>query len=170
MNVRKYLFWMNDVGIKTYKVTKKGTFELLKPAGRESYTDKDLEKFCSWFHKEAAITDDEFIDFCFLSVSPIESPLFDYNVSTKSSWDKQEISIFCDKYIGVENYKIYYEEDKCFVCQNGNVLDKKSIKTLYLKCIPEFSIETEERIDPGSEETSLVNRFFIEKLKELDEG
>ena len=38
---------------------------------------------------------------------------------------------------------------------------------MFLKCIPEFSVETKEKIDTGSEETSLVNRFFIDRLKEL---
>ena len=39
---------------------------------------------------------------------------------------------------------------------------------MYLKCIPEFSVETREKIDTGSEEISLVNRFHLDKLKELD--
>lgn len=169
MSVRKYLFWLCDEGIKTYKVIGSGTFEILRPAGREVYKEKDLSSFFSWFHKSAAITEDEFIDFCFLSEQSIDSPLLEYTNVTKSSWDKQEIDAFCNKYMDVKNYEIYYAEDKSFVCQTGNVLRKEEIKRMYLKCIPEFSIETKEKIDAGSEETSLVNRFFIERLKELED-
>ena len=46
-------------------------------------------------------------------------------------------------------------------------MDKNKASKMYLKCIPEFSVETKKKIDTGSEETSLVNRFFIDRLKEL---
>ena len=75
--------------------------------------------------------------------------------------------MFCEKYISTNTCEVIYEKSKSFICQNGNVLDKRNVKKIFLKCIPEFSIDTEEKIDEGSEETSLVNRFFIEKLKEL---
>ena len=70
---------------------------LLKPSGKDVFEEVDWVKFFSWFHKSAAITDDEYIDFCFLSDEKIESPLLEYNSSVKSSWDKQEIGIFCHK-------------------------------------------------------------------------
>ena len=170
MSVRKYLFWMNQEGIRTYKVTQKGTFELMKPSGKDVYSGSNIKNFYEWFHKSAAITEDEYIDFCFLSDSEIKSALFDcdYAASTKSSWDKQEIEIFCDKYMNVKTYEVFYAEDKSFICQSGNVYDKKDIKKLYMKCVPEFSIETKEKVEAGSEETSVVNLYFIEKLKSLD--
>ena len=167
MGIRKYLFWKSEDGIRTYKVTQKGTFELMKPSGKDVFLGGEWTAFFTWFHKNAAITEDEFIDFCFLSDDKIESPLLEYSTSFKSSWDKQEISAFCDKYIHADTYEILYSEDKSFVCQIGNVLDRKNVKKMFLKCIPEFSVETKEKIDAGSEETSLVNRFFIERLKEL---
>lgn len=167
MAIRKYLFWKSKDGIRTYKVTQKGTFELMRPSGRDVFEDVDWTTFFSWFHKSASITDDDYIDFCFLSDEKIVSPLLDYSSSSKSSWDKQEIGIFCDKYLHVDTYEILYSENERFVCQSGNVLDKNKIRKMYLKCIPEFSIETKEKIDTGSEETSLVNRFFIDRLKEL---
>lgn len=167
MSVRKYLFWMNQDGIRTFKVTQKGTFELMKPAGKDVYSEKDITKFFSWFHKSAAITEDESIDFCFLSDSEVESPLLNYSTSSKSSWDKQEISIFCEEFINTESYEVFYGKDKSFVCQNGNVLDKKNVRKLYIKCIPEFSIVTKQKDNAGSEETSLLNRYFIDRLKEL---
>lgn len=168
MSVRKYLFWMCDKGIKTYKVTDNGTFELMKPLGKDIYEDTDITKFFTWFHKSAAITKDELIDFCFLSEKEIESELLlNYKTTTKSSWDKKEIGIFCDKYVNTKNYEIFYDKDKSFVYQTGNIFNKSDVKKLYMRCIPEFSIETEEKIDMGNEETSLVNRYFINKLKEL---
>ena len=167
MAIRKYLFWKNQYGIRTYKVTQKGTFELLKPSGKDVFEDADWKNFFSWFHKSAAITEDEYIDFCFLSDEKIEFPLLDYSSSSKSSWDKQEIGIFCEKNIQADTYEIFYAEDMSFVCQSGNVLDEKNVKRMYLKCIPEFSVEAKEKVDMGSKETSLVNRFFIDKLKEL---
>lgn len=170
MSVRKYLFWMNPEGIRTYKVTQKGTFELMKPLGKDVYPTGNIKSFCEWFNRSAAITEDEYIDFCFLSDSEIKSSLFEceYATSIKSSWDKQEINIFCEKYLNTKTYEVFYAEDKSFVCQAGNVYDKKNIKKLYIKCIPEFSIETKEKVESGSEETSLINQFFIDKLKELD--
>lgn len=92
----------------------------------------------------------------------------EYSSSSKSSWDKQEIGIFCDKYIHADTYEIMYSENESFVCQSGNVINRKHVNRMYLKCIPEFSVETKEKIDTGSEETSLVNRFFLDRLKELD--
>lgn len=167
MGIRKYLFWKSKDGIRAYKVTQKGTFELMKPSGKDVFANGEWTKFFTWFHKSAAITEDEYIDFCFLSEEKIESPLVEYCSSSKSSWDKQEISIFCEKYIGADTYEVFYSEDERFVCQSGNVFDKKNVKKLFLKCMPEFSIETKEKIDTGSEETSLVNRYFIDRLKEL---
>lgn len=168
MAVRKYLFWKCEDGIRTYKVTQKGTFELMRPSGRDVFPDRDLTKFFTWFHKSAAITEDEFIDFCFLSEEEIESPLLNYSSTLTSSWDKQEISVFCEKYITSNTYEVVYAENKSFVCQNGNVFDKKNVKKLFVKCIPEFSIETKEKIDTGSEETCLLCRYYYDELKELD--
>jgi len=167
MTIRKYLFWKSEDGIRTYKVTQKGTFELMKPSGKDIFVDDGWTRFFSWFHKSAAITEDEYIDFCFLSDEKIESPLLNYSSSSKSSWDKQEVSIFCEKFIHADTYEVYFTDDKSFVFQSGNVLDKKNVRKMYLKCIPEFSVEMKEKVDTGSEETSLVNRFFIDRLKEL---
>lgn len=170
MAIRKYLFWKNKDGIRTYKVTKKGAFELMKPSGKEVFGEDNWNDFFSWFLKSAAITEDEYIDFCFLADEEINSPLLNcsnYSSKSKSSWDKKEIEIFCEKYILADTYKIIYSEDKCFTCQNGNVLDADKVKKMYLKCIPKFSIETVEKIDTGSEETSLLNRYFRDRLKEL---
>lgn len=168
MEVRKYLFWMTDKGIQTYKVTNKGTFELVRFKGEDKYTDTDFSNFVAWFNRNASIAEDEYIDFCYLSDKPVESSLFRHSTKTKSSWDKKEISIFCDRYINADNYEVIVDEQHSFICQNGNVFNKDNLKKIYLKCVPEFSLETVEKIEQGSEETSLVNRYFIDKLNELE--
>ena len=133
MEIRKYLFWMTDKGIQTYKVTKKGTYELVRFKGEDRYADTDISKFVAWFNKNASITEDEYIDFCYLSDKPVESPLFNYSTKKKSSWDKSEISIFCDKYINVSNYEVVVDEKHSFVCQSGNILDKDKLIKVFSK-------------------------------------
>ncbi len=166
MSVRKYLFWMTNTGIKTYKVTQKGEFELLKPAGKTMFDGCDLNQFFAWFHKSAAITEDEFIDFCFLSEEQMESPLLEYSYAKNSSWDKQEIAMFCEKYLNITNYEVFYRENQRFVCQSSDILKKENIKKLYVKCIPEFSIDEKEKNNTSSEETSLLCKYYLDKLKE----
>lgn len=169
MEIRKYLFWMTAKGIQTYKVTQKGTFKLVYFKGEERYTDTDITKFIKWFNKYASITEDEYIDFCYLSDHPIDSSLFQYKTKEKSSWDKKEISIFCAKYMNIASYEIVIDAENSFVCQTGNLTDGDKITKIYLKCLPEFSLDTVERIDPGSEETSLLSKYFIERLKEIED-
>lgn len=162
------MFWMSEQGIQTYKVTNEGTFELIKFKGEERYTDNDISKFVIWFNKNASIAEDEYIDFCYLSDKPVVSTLFEHNIKAKSSWDKKEISIFCDKYINVANYEVIVDEERNFICQSGNLLNNSELKKIYLKCVPEFSMDTVEKIEQGSQETSLVNKYFIDMLKEKD--
>ena len=165
MDIRKYLFWKNENGIYAYKVIKKGIFELMKPYGKNAFEDSEWIKFFSWFYKTAAITDDEYIDFCFISNDIIELPILDYSSSTVSSWNKEEIKLFCNQYGPAETYEMIYSDNKSFICQSGNVLDKNKIKKLYLKCIPEYIDESKIELDTGTEETSIVNKYFIESLK-----
>ncbi len=165
--IRKYLFWIDNKGIKAYKVINKGCFAPMKPQGKEYFPSTDLKQFFKWFNMAAAITEDEFIDFCFLSEINIESPLLSYTSSSKSSWDKEEIYMFCEKYMESNSYKIFYNDNDCIVNQTGNIYDKDNVKKLFLKCIPEFSIEASEEIVTGKVETSFLNRYFIDKLKEL---
>lgn len=169
MIVRKYLFWKCEEGIRTYKVTKEGEFNVLKPSGRDVFTDGKWNEFFKWFNKSAAITDDEFIDFCFLVDKKSDLPLsdLDYTLNTKSSWDKKEICLFIEKNINAELFEVFYSDEECFVVQNGNIFDDKNVKKMFLKCMPEFSMETKEVNDVGSEETSVVNRYFMDLLNEI---
>ncbi len=169
MENRKYLFWITDKGIQTYKVAG-GNFELIKFKGEDIYTDTDLLKFAEWFHKMASIAADEYSGFCYLSDKPVEFPEFSYGIQAKSPWHSREISLFCDKYVNIESYEIVIDDGRCFTCQNGNIFDENSIKKIYLKCIPEFVFDEEKvsKIDLASEKTSLVNKYFIDKLRELD--
>ena len=165
--IRKYLFWIDQKGIKTYKANSDGSFELKKPYGNDYFRGTDFKKFFEWFNKAAAITENEYIDFCFLSETNIESPLLDYTYSSKSSWNNQEIIKFFDEYIFSGTYEIYYSDTKCFVNQKGNIYDKKQVKKVFLKCIPEFSIEIKEKTETESEVTSYLNKYFIERLNKL---
>lgn len=170
MKNRKYLFWMTDKGIQTYKVTGTVSFELIKFKGEDIYTDTDLLKFFEWFNKMASIATDEYIDFCCLSDKPVEFPELFYDMKARSSWNRKEIRFFCDKYVNIENYEIVIDEEHCFTCQSGNIFDRSAIKRIYLRCIPDFAFEVEEDLKTNSkpEETSLVNKYFIDMLRELD--
>lgn len=170
MEIRKYLFWITDKGIQTYRMTSKGDFELIKFKGEDTYTDTELLKFVEWFNKTASIAADEYIDFCYLSDRPFEFPKFSYGTQAKSSWNRHEISCFCDNYVGIENFEIVIDEEHRFTCQSGNIFNKDTIKRIFLKCIPEFVFEVEEITKTKSkpEKTSLVNQYFIDMLRELD--
>lgn len=167
MAVRKYLFWMTDQGIRTYKVVGKSKYELIKFKGKDINPEVDLDKFAKWFYKTAAITADDYIDFCYLSEKRIDSEVFKHQTSINSSWDKKEINAFCSTYLSIENYEVFYSEEKSFVCQNSDLHKGQELRKIYLKCIPEFNIQAEEQIEEGSEETSLVNQLYFEWLKEL---
>lgn len=169
MEIRKYLFWITDRGIQTYKVINQGKYELVRYKGEDIYTDTDLRKFAIWFNRNASITEDECIDFCYLSNKPDNFLSFNYSTKAKSSWSKKEISFFCDKYIKADNYEVIVDDEQSFICQNGNLFDGDQIEKIYLKCVPEFSMEAVEKTVPVAEETSLVNKYFIDMLKELDE-
>lgn len=168
MKVRKYLFWMTDQGIQIYKAVDGGNYELVRFKGEDRYPETDISRFAVWFQKTASIAGDEYIDFCYLSDKPVEVSLLPYNTKGKSSWDKNEIIAFCDRYIHVSNYEVFIDEEHGFVCQSGNLFDSGSLKKIYLKCVPEFSLETVEEAELSSKETSLVNQYFIDKLKELE--
>ncbi|MCM1123519.1 MAG: hypothetical protein NC416_13130 [Eubacterium sp.] len=168
MEVRKYLFWMTDRGIQTYKAVDDGSFELIRFKGEDICADMDLKKFWEWFNKMASIAGDEYIDFCYLSDKPVKFPIVDYGTKAKSSWNKQEIASFCSKYINVTNYEVMVDDEHSFVCQSGNIFDKEKVKKLYLECIPEFVLETTKEVNVRQEETSLVCRYFIDMLRELD--
>lgn len=124
MEVRKYLFWMTDQGIKTYKMTGKGIFELVRFKGEDMYTDTDISAFVAWFDKNASITEDEYIDFCYLSDRPVKASFFNYGTKEKSSWNKSEIGIFCDKYINLANYEVIVNKDISFVCQSETCIKR----------------------------------------------
>ena len=127
----------------------------------------DMKKFFSWFHRSASITEDEQIDFCFLSETEFEIPALNYQTVPKSSWNKEKIGEFCEKYIQADNYEIIYGPGKSFVCQNGNVFDRKNIKKLNLKCIPEFEENTCEETVSKTENISYVNLYYREQLEGL---
>lgn len=164
MSVKKYLFWFCDEGIKSYKVKASGAFEILRPSGREVYQSKDWNEFYTWFQSCARIVEEDYIDYCFLSQNGEDFPEIEGLTDVKSSWDKPEIHRFCKEFLGFESYEIHYGDDLKFVCQEGNIFVGDDLKKLHLKCVPEFSMETKAVAEDGSEGTSILNQYFIERL------
>ena len=168
MNIRKYLFWLEQDGIRTYKMMADKTFKLVRYHGEEICAGVDLPDFLEWFDKTASITKDEFVDFCFLADREIDISLSAYQTMEISSWNKAEILAFCRDYMGdMEACKFFYQKEKCFVCQNGNIFDEKNIKKLYVKCIPKFSCEVDEvkeGLEKKTEESSGLTKYYHEKL------
>ena len=52
MGIRKYLFWKSEDGIRTYKVTQKGTFELMKPSGKDVFPGGEWTVFFTMVSQE----------------------------------------------------------------------------------------------------------------------
>ena len=78
-----------------------------KPSGENTFPNNDLNIFFKWFDKIAAITSEEYIDFCFLSEYELDNlPILNdkYRISSKSSWNKQEIQDFCKKYLNLDTF------------------------------------------------------------------
>ncbi|MCR5587930.1 MAG: hypothetical protein K6F77_10430 [Lachnospiraceae bacterium] len=173
MGLRKYLFWRNKDIIKTYKVTPNGEFEVLKPLGNEYYQTKDSDKwsdFYKWFYTNASIASDEYVDFCFISQDEEDiKPLFkEFKCASKSTWNKNEINKFCDMILESEVYKVFYEKDKNYVFQKGNIYDRSNIKSIYMRCFPIFLPDEKQEDDyMDSNEPSMLNKFFIEKLNQM---
>ena len=167
MAVHKYIFFISQEGIKTYRVRNNSEYELVIFQGEKIYDAGDVNGFFKWFDRMASIAKDDMIDFCFLSEEKIDSPMFEYFKGEKSFWVKEEIINFCEKNISEKNYEIIIDENTKLVCQMANAFDVKSISKLYLKCIPEFSIQTEEVLDRGTEETSLLCQYFREMLSKV---
>lgn len=167
MSIRKYLFWINHDGIRTFKIVSDKQIEQMRPSGKDVYADGDKKNFFSWFHKSASITKDEQIDFCFISDTEFEIPELNYRTVSKTSWNKEEIGEFCERYIPADSYEIIYRAGKSFVCQSGNVFDRKNIKKVYLKCLPELEEDICEEISSKTETISAVNRYFREQLEDL---
>ena len=160
MSVRKYLFWISCQGIRTYKIPKKGSYELVKYKGEDKYPETDLCDFFMWFEKAASITSDEYIDYCFLSDHYIDSLEYTHMPSLISSWNTDDIEAFCGNTAGLDNCFVYYTNNDYFVCQHRNVSDKESVRKLYIKCVPDFSINAPQKCDEGSDKTSILNKYF----------
>lgn len=171
MAVRKYLFWKGQEGIKTYKVVAKGKFELLRPFGKEYFPGEDWDKFIEWFEKNAAITDDENIDFCFISEA-VFIPHFsiEYTTVEISTWDIEEIETFCEEYMHIGNCEIHFSSGKKYIRQISN-LSKKGMKALYVCNLPELSERNVPSIDEkkelSAEAPSILTQYFKDNLKAL---
>lgn len=167
MAIHKYLFFISEEGIKTFRVSSASDYELVKFRGETIYNEGGLSDFFEWFNRIASVASDDMIDYCFLSQKPIDFPDFEYLKNKVSSWDKNEVITFCKKNLAVRNYEIIVDSESSFVCQVANVYNRDNIEKLYLKCIPNFSMQIEEKFDSGSEETSILCQYFRDMLNNL---
>lgn len=168
MSIHKYLFLLAEKGIKTYRAREGYPYELVKYKGETFYKGGNLDAFLQWFFKTASIVQDDRIDFCFLSEKPIESRVFSYPHDKVSSWNKKQISEFCDIEFGDTNYQIMIDENtSCFIHQKSNIYGEAEIKKMYLKCVPDFSLEIEQESDDEDRETSILCRYFMDALNKI---
>lgn len=169
MGKHKYLFLIEkDRFIKTYRYNNHD-FELVKYMGEEKYDSDDIKSFFEWFMKMASIASDDYIDFCFISDSPINLDDFKFTNVDYSTWTKEKIIDFCNKHIDRQIYEFKVNENIAFVCQEKNLFNKDDIQTMYIKCFPEFNIgkKGKDKNVDNSREISLLSRYFTDKLKQL---
>ena len=168
MVIHKYLFFLAEEGIKTYRAREGHPYELVKYKGETLYKGDNLDAFFLWFFKTASIVHDDRIDFCFLSEKPIESRVFSYLHDKVSSWNKKQVSEFCEKEFEDTNYQIMIDENtSCMIHQKSNIYEGAEIKKMYLKCIPDFSLEIEQESDADDGETSILCRYFMDALNKV---
>lgn len=169
MAIHKFLFWIVEEGIQSYRVTQVSKFEQIKYQGNPYFPSNDIKQFfnSNWFNNIASIAKEDYIDFCFLSEFPIDSFKFNHFCEEKSSWNKKAIRDFCSKYVRKGNYRIIVENQTNFLFQSQK--DKEDQwKELYLQCIPKFSNEEQnEEIELKTEDTSILYRYYKEILNSL---
>ena len=174
MEIRKYLFWICENEIRTYKAISKGEYEILRPLGNDYYRGNDWDAFSKWFKKNSSITSDEYADFCFIMNhdSQIPDQIMDYRFIDNTTWCKEEIICFIEQFFSFNVCEVVYSSSGSFFCQNGNISDKNDIKKVFIKCIPTFEIssdEIDELSDQSNENTSKLNLYFSRKIKRLKE-
>ena len=166
MAIHKYIFFIDEEGIRTYKYRNKNDLEIFKYKGEVICAIKEFKAFYEWFTKAAAIAADDIIDLCFLSDQTLNIPIKENFIDATSSWKQDDILNFCENYIGEKNYKISLDEERQFVFQSGNIYDEKNIKNLYMKCFPDFSFQ--KPIEEVEEKhISLVNMYMMECLEKI---
>lgn len=169
MAVHKFMFWISDKGIQTYRI-RNNVYELNRYRGNDFFPGSDIKRFFAsdWFDDISSIGEDDSIDFCFLSEIPIVFPELKYMKNAKSSWNKKDILDFCGKYIKADNYKVITANGNSFVCQTGNIYDKDQVTEMYLRCIPDFSMDEHEPANEVTEEgTSILYRYYKNLLVNL---
>lgn len=152
ITTRKYIFFINAQGVRTYKALQdSGSYKLVKHNGQEVFAAGLTVEFWDWFDATTAITADEFIDFCFLSEREIQLPELPYFIAEQTTWDKEQIAEFCRTcLVSSPNFEIHYATGKQFVVQGGNIVQANDTAKLYLQCMPTLNIadETPSYVEP----------------------
>lgn len=165
MAIHKYIFYIDDRGIRAYRACGNNEFEVVRYMGEEICKESSLDEYFKWFDNVASIAPDDSVDFCFLSNIQITQPQLEYPSDMKSSWTKDEVIYFCQNVIAEKNCEISVADGIQFVCQVSNIYDKKSIEKIYLKCVPEFSLtEIKKQEETISKDQSVLYRYYREKL------
>lgn len=169
MAIHKYIFYVDDRGIRAYRACADCRFEIVRYLGEAICKNSSLEEYFKWFENVASIASDDSVDFCFLSNREMIQPQFEYSAGTSSSWTKDEIRNFCQTMIAEKNYEISLGNEKQFVCQISNIYDSKCVEKLYLKCIPEFLYdESNYQMETTSNNKSILYQYYKDKLDELN--
>ena len=168
MAVHKYMFYIEEEGIRAYRAIGSNEYEIVRHMGEDIYKGNSLEEYFKWFDNVASIAADDSVDFCFLSRYEIEQFKIEYSAGVKSSWSKDEVIYFCKTVINKGNMEIHCSDDIQFVCQVSNIFSRDQIESFYLKCVPEFSIEAEYKKEENKvADTSFQYRYYKEILNGL---
>ena len=168
MAVHKYIFYIDERGIRAYRAYGNNKFEVVRYMGEDICKESGLDDYFKWFDNVASIAPDDSVDFCFLSNVEITQPQLEYPSSTKSSWTKEDVIAFCQTMIAEKNYEISVGDGIQFVCHISNIYDKKSVEKFYLRCIPEFSlVEIKKQEESTSKDASVLYQYYRGRLNGL---
>lgn len=162
MSTHKCIFYITEKSIQAYEADG-DKFILVKKDGEPIYKIDDasqetLHNFFAWFDRSRAVTEEDFIDYCFLSTValPFIEKLTDdedavsfqnpnQNKKAKSSWTKENITDFLNEYCTGKNFEIAIKAKQKFIHQTTNLYDKNNLEKLYLVCVPKFDFKHENK-------------------------
>ncbi|MBO4396508.1 MAG: hypothetical protein J5819_09210 [Eubacterium sp.] len=176
MTNHKYLFWITEAGIQTFRYNSKGGLNLIPYKGEKILEGTyEINEFFNWFRGQASIATDEYVDLCWIATKPLDPEFLDLastlnrEAGVYSSWDKTEINGFLRDYVSLGNYRIIMDNGGSFMLQTGDIYDENDVIELYLLCVPEFSCQDEIKdVETSTGENSILSQCitdFLEKTR-----
>ncbi len=170
MNLRKFLFYIDNKKIKSYTFNNE-KYELIFYKGEDSYSNS-IDLFWDWWEKSISLSKNDFIDFCVLSNSDLLNfKEISYNFVEKSTWNYEEIKLFLSKidYSGIllSNNSI----DKEIINKIDTLsdyLNKKQFDSLFnLFTIPQSNIFIEEKTNNPEivEKKGILQEYYSKKME-----